>query len=110
MVILFKATKSLSRANVFVEQVIGVPVSLNGDLKNQFVETTVGFDTVCKVDYGRLRSTLQTLKKASDTVCHSSHYVWNFFFQVNSQLISNVCLDAISAGKVTVIPAILIHN
>jgi hypothetical protein len=26
-----------------------VPVSLNGDLKNQFVETTVGFDTVCKV-------------------------------------------------------------
>lgn len=26
-----------------------MPVSLNGDLKNQFVETTVGFDTVCKV-------------------------------------------------------------
>uniref|UniRef100_A0A0D9XC75 Phosphofructokinase domain-containing protein n=1 Tax=Leersia perrieri TaxID=77586 RepID=A0A0D9XC75_9ORYZ len=48
-------------------KVVGVPVSLNGDLKNQFVETTVGFDTVCKV---------------------------------NSQLISNVCLDAISAGKV----------
>ncbi|VAI27991.1 unnamed protein product [Triticum turgidum subsp. durum] len=47
-------------------KVVGVPVSLNGDLKNQFVETTVGFDTVCKV---------------------------------NSQLISNVCLDAISAGK-----------
>ncbi|RLM86538.1 pyrophosphate--fructose 6-phosphate 1-phosphotransferase subunit alpha-like [Panicum miliaceum] len=48
-------------------QVIGVPVTLSGDLKNQFVETTVGFDTVCKV---------------------------------NSQLISNVCLDAVSAGKV----------
>jgi diphosphate-dependent phosphofructokinase len=47
-------------------KVIGVPVSLGGDLKNQFVETTVGFDTVCKV---------------------------------NSQLVSNVCLDAISAGK-----------
>ncbi|CAL4998183.1 unnamed protein product [Urochloa decumbens] len=47
-------------------KVVGVPVSLNGDLKNQFVETTVGFDTVCKV---------------------------------NSQLVSNVCLDAISAGK-----------
>uniref|UniRef100_A0A0E0QHR6 Pyrophosphate--fructose 6-phosphate 1-phosphotransferase subunit alpha n=1 Tax=Oryza rufipogon TaxID=4529 RepID=A0A0E0QHR6_ORYRU len=43
-------------------KVVGVPVSLNGDLKNQFVETTVGFDTVCK-------------------------------------LVSNVCLDAISAGK-----------
>ncbi|CAL5090857.1 unnamed protein product [Urochloa decumbens] len=47
-------------------KVIGVPVTLSGDLKNQFVETTVGFDTVCKV---------------------------------NSQLISNVCLDAVSAGK-----------
>nr|CAB3453069.1 unnamed protein product [Digitaria exilis]CAB3456748.1 unnamed protein product [Digitaria exilis] len=43
-----------------------VPVTLSGDLKNQFVETTVGFDTVCKV---------------------------------NSQLIGNVCLDAVSAGK-----------
>ncbi|CAK9183448.1 unnamed protein product [Ilex paraguariensis] len=31
-------------------KVVGVPVSLNGDLKNQFVETNVGFDTVCKVN------------------------------------------------------------
>jgi hypothetical protein len=46
----------------FIEQVVGVPVSLNGDLKNQFVETTVGFDTVCKVDHPRIRSTLHTLK------------------------------------------------
>jgi 6-phosphofructokinase len=38
----------------FTEQVVGVPVSLNGDLKNQFVETTVGFDTVCKVNHMRL--------------------------------------------------------
>ena len=30
-------------------QVVGVPVTLNGDLKNQFVETNVGFDTICKV-------------------------------------------------------------
>ncbi|XP_021309756.1 pyrophosphate--fructose 6-phosphate 1-phosphotransferase subunit alpha isoform X2 [Sorghum bicolor] len=51
---------------LIILQVIGVPVTLSGDLRNQFVETTVGFDTVCKV---------------------------------NSQLISNVCLDAISAGK-----------
>ncbi|KAG6475587.1 hypothetical protein ZIOFF_064815 [Zingiber officinale] len=48
------------------EQVVGVPVTLYGDLKNQFVETNVGFDTVCKV---------------------------------NSQLISNVCIDALSAEK-----------
>ncbi|CAN4123141.1 unnamed protein product [Withania somnifera] len=47
-------------------KVVGVPVTLNGDLKNQFVEANVGFDTICKV---------------------------------NSQLISNVCTDALSAEK-----------
>jgi len=47
-------------------KVVGVPVTFYGDLKNQFVETNVGFDTVCKV---------------------------------NSQLISNICTDALSAGK-----------
>ncbi|CAL0308406.1 unnamed protein product [Lupinus luteus] len=47
-------------------KVVGVPVTLNGDLKNAFVETNVGFDTVSKV---------------------------------NSQLISNVCTDALSAEK-----------
>ncbi|XP_074273431.1 pyrophosphate--fructose 6-phosphate 1-phosphotransferase subunit alpha [Silene latifolia] len=47
-------------------KVVGVPVTLNGDLKNQFVEADVGFDTICKV---------------------------------NSQLISNVCTDALSAEK-----------
>ncbi|KAI5442960.1 hypothetical protein KIW84_011845 [Lathyrus oleraceus] len=30
-------------------KVVGVPVTSNGDLKNQFVETNVGFDTICKV-------------------------------------------------------------
>ena len=30
-------------------QVIGVPATTDGDLKNQFVETDVGFDTTCKV-------------------------------------------------------------
>ncbi|CAN8234394.1 unnamed protein product [Cochlearia groenlandica] len=47
-------------------KVVGVPVTINGDLKNQFVEANVGFDTTCKV---------------------------------NSQLISNVCTDALSAEK-----------
>ncbi|KAF8379080.1 hypothetical protein HHK36_028508 [Tetracentron sinense] len=48
-------------------KVVGVPVTLYGDLKNQFVEADVGFDTICKV---------------------------------NSQLISNICTDALSAEKV----------
>ena len=39
-----------------IEQVVGVPVTLNGDLKNQFVETTVGFDTICKVGAAELTS------------------------------------------------------
>ncbi|TVU28250.1 hypothetical protein EJB05_19760 [Eragrostis curvula] len=64
-------TDAAQLAETFAEakcptKVIGVPVTLNGDLKNQFVETTVGFDTICKV---------------------------------NSQLISNMCTDALSAEK-----------
>ncbi|XP_051203577.1 pyrophosphate--fructose 6-phosphate 1-phosphotransferase subunit alpha [Lolium perenne] len=64
-------TDAAQLAETFAEskcstKVVGVPVTLNGDLKNQFVETTVGFDTICKV---------------------------------NSQLIGNVCTDALSAEK-----------
>ncbi|URE34874.1 pyrophosphate--fructose 6-phosphate 1-phosphotransferase [Musa troglodytarum] len=64
-------TDAAQLAETFVEskcqtKVVGVPVTLNGDLKNQFVEQDVGFDTICKV---------------------------------NSQLISNVCTDALSAEK-----------
>eukprot|EP00897_Mesotaenium_endlicherianum_P000776 jgi/Mesen1/1069/ME000123S00242 len=47
-------------------KVIAVPVTIDGDLKNQFVEADVGFDTTCKV---------------------------------YSQLISNICTDALSAEK-----------
>ncbi|KAL8240019.1 hypothetical protein R6Q59_013374 [Mikania micrantha] len=64
-------TDAAQLAEAFAEakcstKVVGVPVTLNGDLKNQFVEANVGFDTICKV---------------------------------NSQLISNVCTDALSAEK-----------
>ncbi|KAJ0466338.1 putative diphosphate--fructose-6-phosphate 1-phosphotransferase [Helianthus annuus] len=64
-------TDAAQLAETFAEakcstKVVGVPVTLNGDLKNQFVEANVGFDTICKV---------------------------------NSQLISNVCTDALSAEK-----------
>nr|GEW99412.1 pyrophosphate--fructose 6-phosphate 1-phosphotransferase subunit alpha [Tanacetum cinerariifolium] len=51
---------------VLTYQVVGVPVTLNGDLKNHFVKENVDFDTIRKV---------------------------------NSQLISNVCTDALSANK-----------
>jgi hypothetical protein len=38
--------------------VVGVPVTLNGDLKNQFVETNVGFDTICKVFFSQDENSL----------------------------------------------------
>ncbi|XP_043717670.1 pyrophosphate--fructose 6-phosphate 1-phosphotransferase subunit alpha-like [Telopea speciosissima] len=65
-------TDAAQLAETFAEEkcktkVVGVPVTLYGDLKNQFVEANVGFDTICKV---------------------------------NSQLISNLCTDALSAEKV----------
>ncbi|KAJ0968110.1 hypothetical protein J5N97_025027 [Dioscorea zingiberensis] len=64
-------TDAAQLAETFAEakcstKVIGVPVTSYGDLRNQFVEANVGFDTVCKV---------------------------------NSQLISNLCTDALSAEK-----------
>ncbi|KAF5767081.1 putative diphosphate--fructose-6-phosphate 1-phosphotransferase [Helianthus annuus] len=64
-------TDAAQLAETFAEakcstKVVGVPVTLNGDLRNKFVEANVGFDTICKV---------------------------------NSQLISNVCTDALSAEK-----------
>ncbi|KAL1535193.1 diphosphate--fructose-6-phosphate 1-phosphotransferase [Salvia divinorum] len=64
-------TDAARLAEIFAERkcltkIVGIPVTLNGDLKNHFVETNVGFDTICKV---------------------------------NSQLISNVCTDALSAEK-----------
>ncbi|KAK3129094.1 hypothetical protein QOZ80_6BG0471450 [Eleusine coracana subsp. coracana] len=48
-------TDAAQLAETFAEskcstKIVGVPVTLNGDLKNQFVETTVGFDTICKVN------------------------------------------------------------
>ncbi|KAG5542686.1 hypothetical protein RHGRI_015723 [Rhododendron griersonianum] len=48
-------TDAAHLAEVFAEakcstKVVGVPVTSNGDLKNQFVESNVGFDTICKVN------------------------------------------------------------
>ncbi|XP_020249701.1 uncharacterized protein LOC109827150 isoform X1 [Asparagus officinalis] len=47
-------TDATQLAEIFAEnkcstKVIGVPVTFYGDLKNQFVEADVGFDTICKV-------------------------------------------------------------
>lgn len=39
--------------------VVCVPASIDGDLKNQFIETTLGFDTACKV-YAQLVGNMAT--------------------------------------------------
>ncbi|KAD4584132.1 hypothetical protein E3N88_21733 [Mikania micrantha] len=48
-------TDAAQLAETFAEakcstKVVGVPVTLNRDLRNQFVEANVGFDTICKVN------------------------------------------------------------
>ncbi|QHO43690.1 Pyrophosphate--fructose 6-phosphate 1-phosphotransferase subunit alpha [Arachis hypogaea] len=54
-------------------KVVGVPVTLNGDLKNQFVETNVGFDTICKVLVLRT-SVYMILKLYGINVCGGGEY------------------------------------
>ncbi|KAL8195453.1 hypothetical protein R6Q57_025856 [Mikania cordata] len=48
-------TDAAQLAETFTEakcstKVVGLPVTLNSDLKNQFVEANFGFDTICKVN------------------------------------------------------------
>ncbi|GKE32920.1 pyrophosphate--fructose 6-phosphate 1-phosphotransferase subunit alpha, partial [Tanacetum coccineum] len=65
-------------------KVVGVPVTLNGDLKNQFVEANVGFDTVCKVG-SQLISNLCT-----DAFSAEKYY---YFVRVMGQKASHVALE-----------------
>ncbi len=51
-------------------QVIGCPKTIDGDLKNEMIETSFGFDTACKV-YSELIGNLQR-------DCNSSRKYWHF--------------------------------
>src|SRR5690606_40054723 len=51
-------------------QVIGVPKTIDGDLKNEVVETSFGFDTACKT-YSELIGNIQRDRKS--TRLNSSH-------------------------------------
>ena len=63
-------------------QVVGVPVTINGDLKNQFVEANVGFDTTCKVTLKSSAFFSFTLQVLQPTFFHFAHRS----FQVNNIL------------------------
>ena len=39
--------------NNFKTRVIGVPKTIDGDLKNEYILTSIGFDTACKVYHTR---------------------------------------------------------
>ena len=51
-------------------QVIGCPKTIDGDLKNEMIETSFGFDTACKV-YSELIGNIQR-------DCNSSRKYWHF--------------------------------
>ncbi|KAF3684814.1 Pyrophosphate--fructose 6-phosphate 1-phosphotransferase subunit alpha [Capsicum annuum] len=80
-------------------KVVGVPVTLNGDLKNQFVEANVGFDTICKAE-GLIGPTASIFIFFLVVLCSGISAGIIPCLMVNSQLISNVCTDALSAEKV----------
>ncbi|KAJ8762375.1 hypothetical protein K2173_007533 [Erythroxylum novogranatense] len=65
-------------------KVVGVPVTLNGDLKNQFVETNVGFDTICKVN-AQLISNVCT-----DALSAEKYY---YFIRLMGRKASHVALE-----------------
>lgn len=51
-------------------QVIGCPKTIDGDLKNEMIETSFGFDTACKV-YGEVIGNIQR-------DCNSAQKYWHF--------------------------------
>ncbi|CAI9293747.1 unnamed protein product [Lactuca saligna] len=64
--------------NEFENAVVRVPVTLNGDLKNQFVEPNVGFGTVCKQH-----------ALSADIIIHLYYY----FVRLMGQKASHVALE-----------------
>ncbi|KAJ3694685.1 hypothetical protein LUZ60_000062 [Juncus effusus] len=82
-------TDAAQLAETFAEQkcstrVVGVPVTLNGDLKNQFVEANVGFDTICKVN-AQLISNMCT-----DALSAEKYY---YFIRLMGRKASHVALE-----------------
>ncbi|RWR80614.1 Phosphofructokinase domain-containing protein [Cinnamomum micranthum f. kanehirae] len=82
-------TDAAQLAETFAElkcqtKVVGVPVTLYGDLKNQFVEANVGFDTICKVN-AQLISNLCT-----DALSAEKYY---YFIRLMGRKASHVALE-----------------
>lgn len=65
-------------------QVIGCPKTIDGDLKNQQIETSFGFDTACKV-YSELIGNIQR-------DCNSARKYWHFI-KVMGRSASHIALE-----------------
>jgi len=65
-------------------QVIGCPKTIDGDLKNEQIETSFGFDTACKV-YSELIGNIQR-------DCNSSRKYWHFI-KVMGRSASHIALE-----------------
>ncbi len=65
-------------------QVIGCPKTIDGDLKNEQIETSFGFDTACKV-YSELIGNIQR-------DCNSSRKYWHFM-KVMGRSASHISLE-----------------
>jgi len=64
--------------------VIGCPKTIDGDLKNEQIETSFGFDTACKV-YSELIGNIQR-------DCNSSRKYWHFI-KVMGRSASHIALE-----------------
>lgn len=65
-------------------QVIGVPKTIDGDLKNEVVETSFGFDTACKT-YGELIGNIQRDANSAKKYYH--------FIRLMGRSASHICLE-----------------
>ena len=65
-------------------KVIGLPVTLNGDLKNRFVEIDVGFDTICKVNAQLINNV------CTDALSAEKYY---YFIRLMGRKASHVALE-----------------
>jgi pyrophosphate--fructose-6-phosphate 1-phosphotransferase len=65
-------------------QVIGCPKTIDGDLKNEFIETSFGFDTACKV-YSELIGNIQR-------DANSAKKYWHFI-KLMGRSASHICLE-----------------
>lgn len=74
--------------------VVGIPGSIDGDLKNSFIETTFGFDTACKL-YSQLVGNM-----ATDGASAAKYY---YFVRVMGRTASHIALECALHTKPNVV-------